>query len=880
MDKDGITVLLVEDDQVDRMACRRALLHREGRQFTIHEADTGTVGLKMAHDLKPDCILLDHHLPDMDGLEFLAALEDAQGGVSLPVMMLTGADKAMVAVEALKRGARDYLVKDVERQYLHLLPAVIDRVLQEQQFRRQKMEAEFQLCRTEAKFRTLVEQIPAITYIATLDTPGQLLYVSPQIEVIGFSPEEWLQEPDIHFKQIHPEDRPRVLEELTNSRATGRRFDCEYRLICRNGAILWFRDEATVVWEGGQPLFLQGILIDITASKHLEEELRQHRYRLEELVAKRTSALTRANDQLRQDISTRQEMEAALHRGKERAQVTLEAIADAVITTDARGIVDYMNPVAEMLTSWTASEAKGRLLDEVFPLAGEESKQPIESPVIRCLREAKVVGIGNHTMLKRRDGRDISVSDSAAPIRDRAGNIVGAVLAFRDATQERRVATELSYQAKHDSLTGLILTGPNSSSAWNAYYLAHGRIGENMRCVIWTWTKFKQVNDTCGHAAGDELLRQLSATLQEHVRQRDTLGRLGGDEFGLLLEHCPLDHARRIAEEMRLAVERFEFAWEGKSQRVGVSIGIVPLDAAMVNSQTALMAADSACYAAKQAGRNRIFAQATNHAEKSRQQSDLQWAATISDALNNSGIHLFSQPIAPVGHERKKPAHHEILARLLDAQGQPVAAAVFMPAAERHGLMPALDRFIVERTISHIASTPGLRNNTWFVNLSAATVADETLPDFIHALLESHGIPSPSLGFEINETTAMANLGRATRFLREVRALGCASSLDNYGSGLGTLASLRVLPLDLLKIGGAFIQHVATDPTARIWVRAINEVGHGLGLKTTAECVESETVYEALREIGVDYVQGSAIGAPRPLGASVSGSRSSGSVAG
>lgn len=403
MTKPQIRILIIDDDIVDRKACQRALAQNPDYDFILSEAETGREGLQLTHAERPDCILLDYRLPDLDGLEFLAELRDEVGEIPIPVMMLTGADNALVAVEAMKRGAKDYLVKDVERQYLELLPTLIQRLLRERQLQGEKKAAE-------AKYRTLVEQLPAITYVAALDGKDSTLYVSPQVKALGFSPEEWLDDPGIHLKQIHPDDRLRVEEQLSQSRATGRPLCCEYRLRARNGSILWFRDQATVVRdESGQPLVLQGILVDITKSKQMEQELREHRHRLEELVMKRTDMLTKANEQLRQDIIARKQVEEELFEERERARVTLASIGDAVICTDAAGCIEHMNPAAERLTGWSETEARAQPLEQVIHLAGEAA----------------------HGTLIRRDGSEIAVTQSTASVHDRSGKVAGGVIVFR-----------------------------------------------------------------------------------------------------------------------------------------------------------------------------------------------------------------------------------------------------------------------------------------------------------------------------------------------------------------------------------------------------------------------------------------------------------------
>ena len=321
MTKTQIRILIIDDDLVDRLACRRALAQCPEYEYVLTEAETGQEGLQFAHAQKPDCILLDYHMPDMNGLEFLTELADDIGEIPVPVMMLTGADSAAVAVEAMRRGARDYLVKDVDRQYLELLPTVIQRVLRERQMLTEKKLTEDKLLQAEAKYRSLVEQIPAITYVVALDEANRVLYISPQIQVLDFSPEQWLETPGIHLAQIHPEDQTRVLYELTKSRATGASLRCEYRLLSRSGTAFWFRDEASVVQdESGRSLFLQGILVDITESKQIEAELLRHRWRLEELVAKRTDELAEANKHLRQDIVERKRIQAELTNAKAAAE--------------------------------------------------------------------------------------------------------------------------------------------------------------------------------------------------------------------------------------------------------------------------------------------------------------------------------------------------------------------------------------------------------------------------------------------------------------------------------------------------------------------------------------------------------------------------------
>ena len=868
MTKPQIRVLLVEDDLVDRMACRRALAQDPDYEFVLYEAETGREGLQLAHAQKPDCVLLDYHLPDLNGLEFLDELRNDLGEIPVPVMMLTGADTASVAVEAMKRGAQDYLVKDVNRQYLELLPAVIQRVLRERRMLMGKKQAEENLVQAEAKYRFLVEQIPAITYISALDETNRILYISPQIKVLEFSPEQWLDTPGIHLSQIHPEDRMRVLDELTKSRATGTPLRCEYRLLSRGGTVFWFRDEASVVRdELGRSLFLQGILVDITESKQVEDELRQHRYRLEELVAKRTAMLTKTNEQLRDDIIERRAVEDALFQEKERAQFTLESIGDAVIATDAAGRIEYLNPIAAQLTGWSAAEAQGQPLQQVFNIINETSREPAENPVVRCLREGHAIGLANHSILLRRDGSELAVADTASPIHDRHGKTTGAVMVFHDVTQDRKLTQQLSYQATHDALTGLINRRDFEQRLERTLANARADGAEHSLCYL-DLDRFKVINDTCGHAAGDQLLRQLSAMLLERMRSRDTLARLGGDEFGLLLEHCPPEQAWRIAEELLQAVQQFKFVWEGKVHYVGVSIGMVSITAASESLSALLRAADAACYTAKGKGRNRVYVYQADDAELLQHSSEMQWVARITQALEEDRFELFCQPIATLVPHTRELAHYEILVRMLEPDGQVIAPEAFLPAAERYNMMPAIDRWVIRHVIAWLAAQPPeseQRAAIYSINLSGASLADHAMLNFIREQLILNQVPGQMLGFEITETTAIANLAQATHFFSEIKNLGCRTTLDNFGSSMFSIASLNVLRMDYLKIDGRYVKDIAQDRIAQTLVQAINLVTHEMAAKTVAGWTESSAILCTLEGIGVDHAQGYAISRPRPL---------------
>ncbi len=437
-----IRVLIVEDDLVDRMACRRALAQDPDYEFVLSEAETGREGLQLAHAQKPDCVLLDYHLPDLNGLEFLAELRNDLGEIPVPVMMLTGADNASVAVEAMKRGAQDYLVKDVNRQYLELLPAVIQRVLRERRTLMEKKQVEENLIQAEAKYRFLVEQIPAITYTTALDAPGTLLYISPQISQLGFSPEEWLADPEGLLKQIHPEDRTLVRAEIARGYESGEPLRCEYRLLTRTGKVRWFLNEASLVRHAsGEPLFLQGVLVDITEDKEVEEELHLHRRRLEELVAnrtmqfeKQTAILESANANLASKLGACTQAGSALKKYADQLSDLYHNAPCCYHSLDPDSVFVQINDTGLNWLGRTREEVVGkmRFIDLLTPASGKIFLESYPS--------FKECGWVRDLQLEiaREDGTSLFVLLNATAIKDAAGRFVMSRSMMFDISDRKR----------------------------------------------------------------------------------------------------------------------------------------------------------------------------------------------------------------------------------------------------------------------------------------------------------------------------------------------------------------------------------------------------------------------------------------------------------
>lgn len=563
------------------------------------------------------------------------------------------------------------------------------------------------------------------------------------------------------------------------------------------------------------------------------------------------------------DVTERKRAEEALDEERERLFVTLNSIGDAVITTDAQGRVTFLNPVAEQLTGWYSAEVSGQPLERVFNIISEEHRQPVESPVQRVLLEGRIVGLANHTLLINRLGQEIAIEDSAAPIRNLAGDIIGVVLMFHDVGQARQMAVEMSWQATHDALTGLV----NRREFEHRLTEAIKRCWQEQVTHIFLYLdldQFKLVNDTCGHLAGDELLRQLTHLLHGRIRDIDTLSRLGGDEFGVLLEHCSLEKGLEIADGLRTLVREFRFVWEEKIFEVGVSIGLVVIDEQIESADKALSLADLACYAAKDLGRNRVHVYQADDHELARRHGEMQWAARINWALAENRFTLYRQEIRPVRDGRHEPPHFELLIRMLGEQDELILPSQFIPAAERYNLMPNVDRWVIEHCFRYLSRHHDGQTR-FTINLSGMSLGEEATLDFIRERIRQYRIDPLCLCFEITETAAIANLVKASRFISTLKSLGCRFALDDFGSGLSSFAYLKNLPIDYLKIDGSFVKDMVDDPIDRAMVSAIHQIGQAMGIRTIAEFVENGAILEQLRAIGLDYAQGYAIAWPEPL---------------
>ncbi|MES2353489.1 MAG: EAL domain-containing protein [Pseudomonadota bacterium] len=435
---------------------------------------------------------------------------------------------------------------------------------------------------------------------------------------------------------------------------------------------------------------------------------------------------------------------------------------------------------------------------------------------------------------------------------------------IREATEKQREEQlKISYQATHDALTGLVNRGEFERRLES---VLHNPATEDDRHTILylDLDQFKIINDTCGHIAGDELLRQVTDLLQSKVRQSDTLARLGGDEFGVLLENCPLDPGMRIADSLRTLLNEFRFTWTDKTFPMGVSIGVVNFGNDEVSRTNVLSLADSACYVAKDSGRNRIHVYHADDKEVARHRGEMDWIGRIQKALDENRFVLYMQRIAPLQEGDKDGEHYELLIRMLDEEGKLIPPIAFIPAAERYNLMPAVDRWVIKTAFSQYAKSHGNTRSLRFfaINLSGASIGDSNTLAYIREQLALYKVPPATVCFEITETSAIANMSKAVVLIEELKAIGCRFALDDFGSGMSSFAYLKHLAVDFLKIDGGFVKNMVNDPIDRAMVDAINNVGHVMGIRTIAEFVENDAILQELRKMGVDYAQGYGIAKP------------------
>jgi len=675
---------------------------------------------------------------------------------------------------------------------------------------------------SEMRYRGLFENVVDGVYISSRD--GDLIAANPAlVDMLGYDSTEDLKAAGrTTILYVNPIDRERVFARLE---AEGIVKNFEYRLRRKDGREIVVLENARAVYDDdGNIVAHEGTITDITDRKRAE---------------------TRVFEE------------------KERAQVTLQSIGDGVITTDAEGNIDYINPVAQDLTGCDMRNARNKPITEIMTIINEHTRATVENPVMRCLKEGRVITLEENSILISSNSDEIPIQDSAAPIRDRIGNIIGSVMVFHDVSKESRLFRQLSYQASHDSLTDLINRREFENRLITALDQIRGKPDDTHALLYLDLDQFKVVNDTFGHSAGDALLRQLSELVHANIRSTDLLARLGGDEFGILLERCNEERAIEVAEKIRGAVEGYRFEWQDSFTTIRCSIGVVMVTSENADVAGLMSSADVACYSAKDMGRNQVHLYKDSDA--SLRHEEMKWVSRISSAVEEGRLELFFQPIIGIGSNTgQSRGHYELLLRMRDEDGALVNPDQFIPAAERYNLMSTLDRWVIRTALEELADRQAEdeARYTIAINLSGTSLSEDRFLEDVIKELEKQKLPTGAVCFEITETAAISNLSRVVHFMQTLKKLGCMFSLDDFGSGLSSFTYLKNLPVDYLKIDGQFIRNVVDDTVDESMVKAIWEVGHAMGIQTIAERVETKQVLDKLGSLGIEFAQGYYIARP------------------
>ncbi|MBD2561264.1 MULTISPECIES: bifunctional diguanylate cyclase/phosphodiesterase [Nostoc] len=685
-----------------------------------------------------------------------------------------------------------------------------------------RKQAEIALKQSEIRYRAIVEDQTEL--IARYLPDGTLTFVNQAYAVyFGQSPEEMIG--SRYQPIIFEEDRERVVQLVASISVDNPVVIIENRVVVAN-KVRWTQWHNRMLFdEQGCFIEFQSVGRDITALKQIEETLFQE---------------------------------------KELAQVTLQSIGDAVITTDAFSRIQYLNPIAESLLGCSEASAQGLPLKEILRIVHETTREVVQNPIEQALKENRIVSLANHTVLITENDQEIAIQDSAAPIRNREGQVIGAVMVFHDVTQNRQLSRQLSWQATHDALTGLVNRQEFERRVEQALHLASLDYQVYGLCYL-DLDHFKIVNDTCGHVAGDELLRQITASLQEKIRKTDTLARLGGDEFGVLLNQCTQEEALGVANNLLSCVQEFRFVWQEQVFSIGVSIGLVGIDTNTKSLAEIISTADAACYAAKNRGRNRVYIAQTDDQERLQQRGEMQWASRISQALESDWFCLYAQRITAIAPTDQNGDHYEVLLRLRDEQGNLVLPMAFIPAAERYNLMHLIDRWVIQTLFRNWTRVVGDKQSIYAINLSGSSINDDQFIDFLYEQFTLHPISPQCICFEITETVAIANLIKAKQFIESLQQMGCRFALDDFGVGMSSFAYLKSLPVDYLKIDGSFIRNIVENPLDNAIVTAITSISCVMGIQTIAEFVENDAILERITALGIDYAQGYGIAVPCPL---------------
>jgi diguanylate cyclase (GGDEF)-like protein/PAS domain S-box-containing protein len=679
--------------------------------------------------------------------------------------------------------------------------------------------------------RQLFTEGPVTVFRCRAEEGWPIEYVSNTVSQFGYDAGDLLSKQARYADIVHPKDLPRLMDaELTCGASNSMYLGIDYRVICGDGDVRWVYDYTVALRDSaGKVTHFAGYLLDITERKNSEFELEQAR---------------------------------------ERAQVTLHSIADAVITTDVNGQIEYLNPKAEEITGWESSIARGLPLGRVLCLFDKDSRELLVEPVRQCLQSGDAVKSAGDNIFKRHDGREYAIQYAASPIVLDHGVPLGAIVVFHDVTETRKMERQISYQATHDALTGLMNRSEFEARLRIAVDSARLH-GENHILCFLDLDQLKIINDTCSHESGDTLIKDVTAHLHGCLRESDLLARLGGDEFGMLLHYCSLEDATKLAGKILAGIQTLRFERFDRTFDISASIGLTSINPGSESVTNIMSEADLACYASKDLGGNRYHVYQPGDQALTNRHEEMRWVSRLTAAIDAGRLVLYCQDIVPVDFASGSGRHIEVLVRMLDEEGAVVLPEMFISAAERYNIIGSLDRWVISNSFSWYDKNRGndcvTALDTLAINLSGSSINDDAFLPFIKTEIGKYHIPPGILCFEITESVAIANMESASTLIQELRKLGCHFALDDFGSGLSSFAYLKNLPVDFLKIDGSLVRDIDTDAVNAAMVGSIQQLGCTLHIKTVAEFVESAAILQRLAEIGVDFAQGFGIAKPVPL---------------
>jgi diguanylate cyclase (GGDEF)-like protein/PAS domain S-box-containing protein len=551
-----------------------------------------------------------------------------------------------------------------------------------------------------------------------------------------------------------------------------------------------------------------------------------------------------------------------------RAMVTLDAMGESVITVDAEGHIDYVNTSAEALLGQTFDQVVGKSFAEVASLVDESDRRSLGDPVRKALATGGRITMGKRAVLvPANSSPERSVEISVTPLKTEGKEMLGLVVVMHDTSELRGLTRQMTYQASHDALTGLVNRREFERRLREAMDAAQTGDVAHALCYL-DLDRFKVVNDTCGHTAGDNMLREVATIIKDAVRDSDTAGRIGGDEFALLLVGCPLEKARQIADDVVRAIDDYRFVWKDKIFNIGVSIGLVEIGRGGGSIEDIMNSADSACYVAKKQGGVHVHVYSAREEANARHSGEIHWLQKLQGALRDNKFELYYQPIVHAHSSVVNGPALEVFVRMETENGEPAAPpAEFIRAAERYRLMPHVDRWVVQAVLSAIGRG-GMKlppDRSVAINISGQTLGDSEFLEFVVDCFDHTGAKPSDICFEVTESAVVANLDHARRFIGVLHGMGCEFALDNFGSGLSSFSTLKTLPMDYLKIDGSFISNLAVDTVNQAMVGAMIELSRTLNFRVVAEHVEDQLSLDTVREMGIDFAQGFIFGRPQPL---------------